>query len=280
MPPLSPMALIQQAIYELITIREPAFITIALYWADRFAIVLIIVEALKGAGSSGAFQDRWFRLIQTCFFIVLTRTMLVFYDVALPGTGTSFSNIVTDASSYLVNLLDADAIQNMFGHLDLIWSRMIMPSYLAWFAMAIYLLLLVVIFFAKGVIIFIIVGSYVAAAVCGLVGPLFIPFLMWRPMSWLFWGWLRAYIQYAFVPVIAIAYMMVFEQFIGRFTTTLPANIGVSAYPTYLYVSIIMIGSMALNIKSVPGLTASIFSGHMHQGDHGGGILYTLLLRR
>lgn len=280
MPPLSPMAIIQQAIMTLSTTREPLFIAHALYWLDAGAIVLIVVEALKGAGSSGSFQDRWFGFFQTLMYIVIARTMLVFYDTPLPGVGISFSNIITDESAYLVNLLDANAIERTFAHLDVIWSRMIAPSYMAWLAMLIYMALLLVMFMAKAVILVRIMGGFIAAAVCGLIGPLFIPFIVSKRMSWLFWGWFRAFIQYAMMPVIAIAVLMVFEQFIFNFSTTLPPYIEVSNYPTYLYAAIVWILVMTLGVWSIPSLAASIFSGHMDHNDGSTTVLAVLMRRK
>ena len=34
--------------------------------------------------------------------------------------------------------------------------------------------------------------GYVAAAVCVLIGPIFIPWFIVPKMDWLFWGWLKA----------------------------------------------------------------------------------------
>ena len=64
----------------------------------------------------------------------------------------------------------------------------------------------------------------IASAVCALVGPLFVPFFIVPKLDWLFWGWLKAFIQYSFIPVVAIAFLMVFERFIFRYVTTLPPD--------------------------------------------------------
>ena len=48
-----------------------------------------------------------------------------------------------------------------------------------------------------------------------------------------FWGWLRSFIQYSFVPVVAIAFLMIFEQFVFRYVTTLPPMITQAEYGVY-----------------------------------------------
>ena len=48
-----------------------------------------------------------------------------------------------------------------------------------------------------------------AAAVAGLIGPSFIPFLLVDKLSFLFWGWLRAFIGFSFYKVVAAAVLSV-----------------------------------------------------------------------
>jgi type IV secretory pathway VirB6-like protein len=51
--------------------------------------------------------------------------------------------------------------------------------------------------------------GFVAQAICILVGPIFIPFFIVPKLEWLFWGWLKCFMQYAFYQVIAAATMFV-----------------------------------------------------------------------
>ena len=43
------------------------------------------------------------------------------------------------------------------------------------------------------------------------MGPIFIPFLVFEPLSFLFWGWFRAMITYSLYAVIAGAVLRVFS---------------------------------------------------------------------
>ena len=47
----------------------------------------------------------------------------------------------------------------------------------------------------------------IAATIIGLLGPIFIPFLVFDKLDWLFWGWLRAYLGFSFYKVVAAATM-------------------------------------------------------------------------
>ena len=41
-------------------------------------------------------------------------------------------------------------------------------------------------------------------------------------MEWIFWGWLKALLQYAFYPVVANAYVFVFGQLLIHFVDSHP----------------------------------------------------------
>ena len=42
------------------------------------------------------------------------------------------------------------------------------------------------------------------------LGPVLIPWLVWKPMAWLFWGWFRAIWTYSFYSIIAAAVLRVY----------------------------------------------------------------------
>ena len=80
-------------------------------------------------------------------------------------------------------------------------------------------------------------------------------------LDFLFWGWLKAFIQYSFIPVIAIAFLMIFEQFVFRYVTTLPPTISTAEYGVYGLQAVAVILTFSIGMLLVPSLTASIFSG-------------------
>ena len=93
--------------------------------------------------------------------------------------------------------------------------------------------MLLLIALAKGLSLAVVAFGLIASAVCGLLGPIFVPFFIVPKLEWLFWGWLKAFIQYSFVPVVAIAFLMIFEQFVYRYVTTLPPTITSAEYGVY-----------------------------------------------
>src|SRR4029077_10709963 len=94
-----------------------------------------------------------------------------------------------------------------------------------------------------------------------LLGPIFVPFFIVPKLDWLFWGWLKAFIQYSFIPVVAIAFLMIFERFVFRYVTTLPTPITSAEYGVYGLQAVAVIATFCVGILLVPSLTSSIFSG-------------------
>ena len=78
----------------------------------------------------------------------------------------------------------------------------------------IYVVVIILLAAAQAIAIVVIAFGFIATAVCVLVGPIFIPFFIVPKMEWLFWGWFRCFIQYAFYQVIAAAVVYVIGNLI------------------------------------------------------------------
>jgi hypothetical protein len=80
-------------------------------------------------------------------------------------------------------------------------------------------------------------------------------------MEWLFWGWLKAFIQYSFMIVIANAFIFVFEQFLSRYLQTLPPGMRFEEQLLYGIHTVMILVTFTVGVLLVPSLTSSIFSG-------------------
>jgi hypothetical protein len=101
----------------------------------------------------------------------------------------------------------------------------------------------------------------IASAVCALVGPLFVPFFIVPTLEWIFWGWLKAFIQYSFMIVIANAFVFVFERFLSGFLQTLPPGLRLEEQLLYSVHVVMILATFTVGVLLVPRLTSSIFSG-------------------
>ena len=66
-----------------------------------------------------------------------------------------------------------------------------------------------------------VIWAQIALAILIILGPIFIPFLVFDPLSFLFWGWFRAMITYSLYAVIAGAVLRVFSAVGIAFITSM-----------------------------------------------------------
>src|SRR4029078_6301494 len=170
-------------------------------------------------------------------------------------------NLITDQAYYFQSVLEARAFDNIYLHLDALSNHFLQPDAWSILANLIYWTVLVLIAVAKALSLSVISFGLIASAVCALVGPIFVPFFIVPKLDFLFWGWLKSFIQCLFIPVIAIAFLMIFEQFVFRYVTTLPPTISTAEYGVYGLQAVAVVLTFSIGMLLVPSLTASIFSG-------------------
>ena len=261
---------IQQAIANLLTVHEPIFLRFGYTLFLSFATIILVWQGIKMMFSNDGLGDHMFDFARLLLVVAFGYAFITFYEAPLPGIGVSFSNLITDQAFYFQSVLEARAYDNIYHHLDELADHFVQPSALAILANLIYWMVLLLIACAKAVSMAVIAFGLIASAVCALVGPLFVPFFIVPKLDWLFWSWLKAFIQYSFIPVVAIAFLMVFERFIFRYVTTLPPTITEAEYGVYALQAVAVIVTFCTGILLVPSLTTAIFSGQGGQASFPG----------
>ena len=252
---------IQQAIANLLTVYEPEFLRFGYSLFLSFATILIVWQGVKMMFSHDSLGDSMFEFAKLLMLISFGYSFIAFYEAPLPGIGVSFSNLITDQTAYFQSVLEARAFDTIYRHFDDLSEHFLQPDAWSILANLIYWAMLLLIALAKGLSLAVIAFGLIASAVCGLLGPIFVPFFIVPKLEWLFWGWLKAFIQYSFVPVVAIAFLMIFEQFVYRYVTTLPPTITSAEYGVYGLQAVAVVVTFCIGIALVPSLTSSIFSG-------------------
>jgi hypothetical protein len=252
---------IQQAIANLLTVYEPEFLRFGYSLFLSFATILIVWQGVKMMFSHDNLGDSMFDFAKLLMLISFGYSFIAFYEAPIPGIGVSFSNLITDQTGYFQSVLEARAFDNIYRHFDDLSDHFLQPDAWSILANLIYWTVLLLIALAKGLSLAVIAFGLIASAVCGLLGPIFVPFFIVPKLEWLFWGWLKSFIQYSFVPVVAIAFLMIFEQFVYRYVTTLPPTITSAEYGVYGLQAVAVIATFCLGIALVPSLTSSLFSG-------------------
>jgi type IV secretory pathway VirB6-like protein len=214
--------------------------------------------------------DQMFDFAKLLLWISFGYALITFYEAPLPGIGVSFSNLITNQTHYFQSVLEARAFDNIYRHFDELSDHFMQPDAWSILANLMYWTVLLLIAVAKALSLAVVAFGLIASAVCGLLGPIFVPFLIVPRLDWLFWGWFKSFVQYSFIPVVAIAFLMIFEQFVFRYVTTLPPTITSAEYGVYGLQAVAVIATFCVGMMLVPSLTNSIFTGTSGQSAFSG----------
>ena len=256
-----PIGTVQQAITSLLQTQEPAFIAIGTRMFLSFATIVLVWNGIRMMLSARPAGDQMFSFAKLVLMIAFGYAMITYYESPIPGLGISFSNLITDHTAYLASILSARSVQNAQSSLNTLWNALEQPSVWSLLANLIYWLMLIVIALAQFALMFVVSFGLIASAVCALLGPLFVPFFIVPTLEWMFWGWLKSFIQYSFVPVVANAYIFIFEHFLSGYLQTLPPGIRLEDQLLYGVHAVMVLLTFTVGVLLVPSLTASIFSG-------------------
>ena len=202
------------------------------------SLIVIVLTGAKVA-FSGTIQP-W-EIAKMVIGLWIPWVMLQFYTTLIPGMAFAFPGMLAAGGNWLHNLLIGDAVyamQTELGNLvhtmtanieaqaeqgDVIGvisgglhsvltliAGVVMTSF-----MVLMLVLLAAITYAQ------VIWAQIALALLIILGPMFIPFLVFDPLAFLFWGWFRAMITYSLYAVIAGAVLRVFSAVGLAYVTSL-----------------------------------------------------------
>ncbi len=229
-----------------------------------FATILIawygIKSALSAASGRSPFHfDNFASLLLTISFGF---AMVNYYNAPIPGFGISFHNLVTNEAQFLSSQIDQAQLQTVVSQVADFESRMDSPGWGDVLGTAMFVIVTILLATAQAMAIVVIAYGFIATAVCVLVGPVFVPFFIVPKMEWLFWGWFRCFIQYAFYQVIASAVVYVIGNLILGALHLMPAGTlsTVQLIASFPVLFITFLASIYALLK-VPALTHHIFIG-------------------
>ena len=253
-----------QAINNLLTQNLGFFDIMGQNLFRMFATILIVwygvKSALAAAGGRSPFHfDNFATLLLTISFGF---AMVNYYSTPIPGVGTSFHALVTDEAQFLSSRIDEAQLQNVVAQIADFETRMDSPTFGDILGTVVYVVVIVLLAACQAVAIVVVAYGFIASAVCVLVGPIFVPFFIVPKMEWLFWGWFRCFIQYAFYQVIAAAVVFIISNVILG-TLRLPPAGALSTVQLLAWFPVLLITFLAslYVLLKVPALTNHIFSG-------------------
>lgn len=244
-----------------------ALATIMLVW---FGVQEALSSAQGGPGfSMGKFLN---------FFMLITfaYVMVRFYDSAIPGIGYSLRGFINGGAQYLVSVIGTDGVTNILNTLQQAQSNEgpgLMATVTSPYNAIIFALIQVLIAGLSALVSVIIGYGAVASTIVGMLGPVFIPFLVFEKLEFLFWGWLRAFLGFSFYKVIAAATISILAQMLSHYYAIMGGFVDPGQMIKQLPMLILLVLVNGFILLKIPAMTATIFSGHTSGHDAGTGVL-------
>jgi type IV secretory pathway VirB6-like protein len=232
-----------------------------------------IQEAL--ASSRGGHCFDMARFLNFFMLITFAYTFVLYYDSSIPGIGYSLKSFISDGTTDLANLIGHDATASMLQSIDasLQKSGPGMAMFTAPYMMVAYLINQISLAVLAALISVIIAYGEIAAAIIGLLGPIFIPFLVIEKLEFLFWGWLKAFLSFSLYKVIAAATMSILGHLFMAYSTNLiDFTNPIKMLQNFPFIILLVVVNIFMIIK-IPAITASIFSGSSSGHDAGMGVI-------
>jgi hypothetical protein len=255
---------IYQAINQLLTQHLGFFDAMGQNLFRMFATILVAWYGVKSALSAAS--GRHLLHFENFATLILTISfgfgMVNYYSNPIPGVGSSFHNLITDESQFLSNRITQQQLQVVVDGVSDFESRLNSPTFGDFLGTVIYVVVVILLAAAQAIAIVVIAFGFIATAVCVLVGPIFVPFFIVPKLEWLFWGWFKCFIQYAFYQVIAAAVVFVIANLIvGVLRLGPPGAVSTSQLIGWFPVLFITFLAAIYALLKIPALTNHIFSG-------------------
>src|SRR2546422_11553826 len=170
-----------------------------------FATILVVWYGIKAGLASGEHHGgfHFANFVTLILMISFGFAMVNYYDAPIPGFGRDFHHLITDEAAYLSNRIGQANAQRIADDTNYVLSNLEAPGITQPIATFLYALLWLAAVVTEGLALIVVAFGVIATAVCILLGPVFIPFFIVPQLDWLFWGWLKAFIQYSFYQVVA-----------------------------------------------------------------------------
>ncbi len=200
-------------------------------WAG-LASVVVVWTGLRIAFAGHQFN--FWTIVQMILGLAIPLAMLRFYAVDIPGVALPFPLVIPAGADQIALIFQADISaevgqaqarltnalqQNLETLPDIPWGeinifqlgKVLLQNLSAWLLTFVFGLFFTLVF----IVIYAIclaqtIWAKLALAILIYLGPAMIPWLVWSPMSFLFWGWFRALWTYSLYSVIAHAVLRVF----------------------------------------------------------------------
>jgi hypothetical protein len=228
------------------------------------ATILVVWYGIKAALAAGEHRGgfHFANFVTLILMISFGFAMVNYYNAPIPGFGRDFHHLITDEAASLSSQIGQANAQRIADDTSYVLGNLDAPAITQPVAIFLYALLWLGAVVTEALALIVVAFGVVATALCILLGPVFIPFFIVPRLDWLFWGWLKAFIQYSFYQVIAAGVLYIVSQFtygiIHAQITGLTSSTDLIRISPVLLVTYL---AAIYAIIKVPTLTSHIFSG-------------------
>ncbi len=202
------------------------------------AVILISWTGLRIAFGGGGWNS-WdlFRMVLN---IIIPLWILQTYSTPIPGVGMAFPMIIPAGGNFIsqtfvesvpAQMFQAftNLIENISNHLTAIWDAQTLWSLITGGGGTLYTLSVTAVVLPLFCVLLILVFCFAYAQVLYAlvviniliyVGPVFVPFFIFQPLSFLFWGWLRSLFVYSLYSAVAGAMLYVWSSIALAYVNT------------------------------------------------------------
>jgi TrbL/VirB6 plasmid conjugal transfer protein len=251
-----------------------ALATIMLVW---FGVQEALASAQGGPGFSMGNFLHFFMLATFAYCFVK------FYDGTIPGIGYSLKGFISGGTSSLVDYIGHDSTQEIQNSIHDALNKVgtLSPSLTEPYTLLCTYTVQIILIILTALIAVILAYGAIGATIIGLLGPVFIPWMVFGKTEFLFWGWLKAFLGFEFYKVVAAATMSVMSHLLITYFTSGADSIGDPKKLIYLMPGLLMLCLVAgFILLKIPAMTASLFSGGTGGHDGGMGLATVALLRK
>lgn len=231
-----------------------------------------VQEAMGSAHGHGFHMGRFLNFVM---LLSIAYAFVNFYDSNIPGIGYSLTGFIKQGTASLATTIGTDSANTMLNNINSSLAQQgpgmvaLTQPYLSFVYLATQIMLAVL----AALVVSIIAYGAIAATIVGLLGPLFIPWMVFEKTEWLFWGWLKAYLGFSFYKVVAAAAMSVLGQFFMGYYQQLATGSDLRATTQNFPILLLLIVVNVFLLLKIPAITASIFSGSTAGHDGAAGLI-------
>jgi hypothetical protein len=260
------LAFITRGCDTLVSAASPTINVIGIHFVLSLATIMMVwfgvQEALASAQGGPGFNMGKF--LNFVMLISFAYGFVYYYDSAIPGVGYSLTGFIKQGTSSLADTIGTDSANTMLNAINGTISKsgpgmatMTSPYLSVVYAVTQFMLALLAALVAA-----IIAYGAIASTIVGLLGPIFIPFMVFEKTEFLFWGWIKAYLSFSFYKVVAAAAMSVLGQFFFGYYQSIANGADFKQSAQNFPILLLLIVINVFILTKIPAITAAIFSGH------------------